>query len=177
MVLVVGVISSAAGMWTVQGDFGELEVLFNQEDGWLFTVPILLVVADITLTMIGLAPGSRIVELNPFVASAVVLGTAALAPFILSYMALSEGVALLMLSLGKRLFHTSGSLRYLPYSAICGAASLGPLSNMALIANPDLGWLGYLLGAFGAVLLTVLVFRQIGKRAGQMVEIGAQVRE
>ncbi len=170
LVLIVGIISSAAGLWIIHQDFDDLTELFNQATGWLFTIPLLLAVADVFLTLFGLSLGSRVMELNPFVNSAVQLGTTALAPFILSYMALSEGAGLLLLGVGKRLFPVSSSLTFLPYSAICGAASLGPLSNMALIVNPDLGWLGYLLGASGAVLLTFLVFQQFGKRAGDNAE-------
>ncbi len=165
-----GIISSGAGLWIIHQDFDDLRELFNQDTGWLFTIPALLAVADVFLTLFGLSLGSRTMELNPFVNSAVQLGITALAPFILSYMALSEGAGLLMLGVGRRLFPVSSSWTLLPYSAICGAASLGPLSNMALIANPDLGWLGYLLGASGAVLFTLLVFQQFGKRVADNAE-------
>lgn len=163
LVLIVGIISSVAGLWIIHQDFDVLTELFNQRTGWLFTIPLLLVSADVVLTLFGLSLGSRITELNPFVASVLQLGAAALAPFILSYMALSEGAGLLMLAVGKRLFPVSSSFTFLPFSAICGAASLGPLSNIAFTVNPDLGWLGYFLGGVVAVLLTLLVFQQLGK--------------
>ncbi len=170
LVLIVGLVSSGAGLWIIHQDFDDLKELFSQSTAWLFTIPVLLAVADVFLTLFGLSLGSRTMELNPFVSSAVQLGTTALAPFILSYMALSEGAGLLMLGVGKRLFPVSSSLTFLPYSAICGAASLGPMSNMVLIVNPDLGWLGYLLGASGAVLFTFLMFQQFGKRAADNAE-------
>ena len=175
LVLIVGIISSAAGLWIIHQDLDNLMELFNRGTGWLFTIPLLLAAADVFLTLFGLSIGSRIMELNPFVNSAVQLGTAALAPFILSYMALSEGVALLMLDVGRKLFPVSDAWKFLPYSAVCGAASVGPLSNMVLIANPDLGWPSYLLAAFGAVLLTVLVFRQLQRgRLVRRIESGSE---
>jgi hypothetical protein len=157
----VGIISSAAGLWIIHQDIDDLTELFSQGAGWLFTIPLLLVSADVFLTLFGLSLGSRVTELNPFVSSAVQLGTMALAPFILSYMALSEGVALLMLGLGRKLFPVSGSSKFLPYSAVCGAASVGPLSNLALIVNPNVGWGGYVLAALGGAVLTVLVLRSL----------------
>ncbi len=165
LVLIVGLVSSGAGLWIIHQDFDDLKELFNQGTGWLFTIPLLLATADIFLTLFGLVPGSRIMELNPFVASAVQVGTVALFPFIISYMALSEGVGLLLLGFGKNFFPVSRSWKFLPYSAVCGAASIGPLSNLALIANPDQGWPSYLLGASGGLLLTVLVFWQLSRKA------------
>ncbi len=135
--------------------------LFRQGTGWLFTIPLLLVSADVFLTLSGLSLGSRVTELNLFVSSAFQLGTTALAPIILSYKALSEGVAMLMLGLGRKLFPVSGSSKFLPYSAVCGAASVGPLSNLALIVNPNVGWGGYVLAALGVAVLTVLVLRSL----------------
>src|SRR5438309_5378264 len=61
---------------------------FLRNDGWIFTIPIALVVADIYLTLIGLSQGAW--EQNPFVASAVLIGPWAVVPFVVSYMALSR---------------------------------------------------------------------------------------
>jgi hypothetical protein len=51
-------------------------------------------------------------------------------------MALSEGLALAMLSLGKWLFGVARPSKYMPFALICGAASFGPISNAELLAFP-----------------------------------------
>ncbi len=158
LILIVGIISSAAGLWIIHQDFDDLRELFNQDTGWLFTIPLLLAAADVFLTLFGLSFGSRVMELNLFVNSAVQIGTTALAPFTLSYMALSEGAGLLMLDVGRKLFPVPGSWKFLPYSAVCGPASLGPMSNLALLGDPDVTWAAHVLGAIGATLLSLFLY-------------------
>src|SRR5256886_13592169 len=103
LITIVGIISAALGIWIVQVDFAELRGLFSRRDGWIFTVPLALVAADVYLTLIVLSTNSQIVELNPFVSSAIGIGAAALIPFIISYLALSQGLGLLMLRVGSYL--------------------------------------------------------------------------
>jgi len=97
LITVVGVVSATVGLWIVKVDFDELRNLFSRVDGWIFTVPLALVAADVYLTLIVLSTNSQIVELNPFVSSAIGIGAAALIPFIISYLALSQGLGLFML--------------------------------------------------------------------------------
>jgi len=102
LVLITGITCLVLGLWIIPKDFEELSNLFSRKDGWIFIIPIALVVTDTYLTLIGLSQGNW--ELNPFVASAVQIGSWAVVPFVVSYMALSEGLALGMLSVGKWLF-------------------------------------------------------------------------
>ena len=76
-ITVVGIISTAVGLWIVKVDFDELRNLFSRRDGWIFTVPLGLVAADVYLTLIVLSTSSQIVGLNPFVSSAIGIGAAA----------------------------------------------------------------------------------------------------
>ena len=134
MILVTGIASLVLGLWIIPADIEELRTLFLRDDGWVFTIPIFLVVADIYLTLFGLSRGSW--ELNPFVDSAVRIGQWAVVPFVVSYMALSEGLALSVLAVGKLLFGANRPLGYMPFALICGVASLGPLNNVILLAAP-----------------------------------------
>src|SRR5712692_5607083 len=134
MVLVTGIACLVLGFWIISTDFEELSKLFFRNDGWIFTIPIALVVADIYLTLYGLSQGAW--ELNPFVSSAVLIGPWAVVPFVVSYLALSEGLALAMLSVGKWLFGVARPSEYMPFALICGAASFGPISNAELLAFP-----------------------------------------
>ncbi len=163
LVLIVGIISSTAGLWIIHQDFDDLTELFNRDTGWLFTIPILLAAADLFLTLFGLSLGSRIMELNPFVASAVQVGAIALLPFVVAYVALSEGLGLLMLHIGKRLFGFGGARSVLPFSAVCGAASIGPMNNFLLLLAPTLVSISFVFGAVGATLLAVLVYRGLSQ--------------
>src|SRR5438445_13440352 len=99
MVLVTGIACLVLGLWIISTDFEELSKLFLRNDGWIFTIPIALVVADIYITLIGLSQGAW--EQNPFVASAVLIGPWAVVPFVVSYIALSGGLALAMTIGGK----------------------------------------------------------------------------
>src|SRR5436853_4427618 len=115
LITVVGIVSATTGLWMLQVDFDELRSLFSRSDGWILTVPLSLVAADVYLTLILLSYNSLFVELNPFVSSAIGIGAAALIPFIISYLALSHGLGLLMLRVGSYLFR---SLEVLQISSI-----------------------------------------------------------
>ncbi len=158
LVLITGVVSSAAGLSAVQGDLAKLQDIFNRREGWLYTTPILLAVTDISLTLAGLRTSLGIVELNPFVASAIEAGAASLMPFTICYILMSEGLALLMLDWGRRLFVATPIMTCLPFCIICGSAALGPLSNVAVIAIPELGALAFLLGIMGAAALSASIY-------------------
>ena len=144
LVLVTGIICLVLGFWIIPTDFDELSKLLSRNDGWVFIIPIALVVTDIYLTLIGLSQGAW--EQNPFVASAVLIGPWAVVPFVLSYMALSEGLALGMLSIGRWLFGVARASRFIPFALICGAASFGPVSNAELLAFPGAGPSNYFVG-------------------------------
>src|SRR5437867_6962375 len=126
-ITVVGIISTAVGLWIVKVDFDELRNLFSRRDGWIFTVPLGLVAADVYLTLIVLSTSSQIVELNPFVSSAIGIGAAALVPFIVSYLSLSQGLGLFMLRVGSYLFGPLKSYRYLPFVSFVERPHLGQL--------------------------------------------------
>ena len=162
LVLITGIACLVVGFWIIPTDFQELYILFSRNDGWMFTIPIVLVVADIYLTLIGLSVGNW--ELNPFVASAVQIGPWAVVPFVVSYIALSEGLALGMLSVGKWLFGVVRSSRFMPFALICGAASFGPLSNAELLAFPGASSGASIVSVVvGVVTLTVGIYTHFRK--------------
>ena len=162
LVLITGIACLVVGLWIIPTVFQELHKLFSRNDGWMFTIPIVLVVADIHLTLIGLSVGNG--ELNPFVASAVQIGPWAVVPFVVSYIALSEGLALGMLSIGKWLFGAARSSRFMPFALICGAASFGPLSNAELLAFPVTGSGASIVGVVGGIVtLTVSIYTHFRK--------------
>ncbi len=163
LITIVGIISAALGIWIVQVDFAELRGLFSRRDGWIFTVPLALVAADVYLTLIVLSTNSQIIELNPFVSSAIETGATALIPFIISYLALSQGLGLLMLRVGSYLFGPLKSYRYLPFVSICGAAAFGPASNLILLLDPNAGLAAYSFGALGCVVLSLILFTKVEK--------------
>lgn len=165
LIMIVGIISAAVGLWIVKVDFEELRDLFARRDGWIFTVPLALVAADVYLTLIVLSTNSQIVELNPFVSSAIAIGATALVPFIISYLALSQGLGLFMLRIGSYLFGPLKSSRYLPFVSICGAAAFGPASNLVLLLDPNAGLIAYFLGGLGCAALSVILFTRIVKIA------------
>ena len=162
-ITIIGIVSATVGLWIVKVDFDELRALFSRRDGWIFTVPLALVAADVYLTLIVLSTNSQIVELNPFVSSAIAIGTAALVPFIVSYLALSQGLGLFMLRVGAYLFGSLKSYRYLPFVSICGVAAFGPASNLVLLLDPTAGLVAYLLGALGCVMLSIFLFTKVEK--------------
>src|SRR5207245_8212062 len=146
-ITIIGIVSATVGLWIVRVDFDELRALFSRRDGWIFTVPLGLVAADVYLTLIVLSTNSQIVELNPFVSSAIGIGASALIPFIVSYLALSQGLGLFMLRVGSYLFGPLKSSRYLPFVLICGAAGFGPASNLVLFLDPNVGVAADVIGA------------------------------
>src|SRR5207249_8834487 len=163
VITIVGIVSATVGLWIVRIDVEELRGLFSRRDGWIFTVPLALVAADVYLTLIVLSTNSQIIELNPFVSSAIETGATALIPFIISYLALSQGLGLLMLRVGSYLFGPLKSYRYLPFVSICGAAAFGPASNLILLLDHTAGLVAYLLGALGCVMLSMFLFTKIEK--------------
>ena len=86
LVLVAGIFASTLGLWTINVDADELSALFFRKDGWIFTIPLILVPLDISLTIFGLTHGTGIVELNPFVSAAFHNGTGVLTAFVIAYM-------------------------------------------------------------------------------------------
>lgn len=160
LVSVAGVIALGLGLWIVHVDLDELQQLFRRNDGWVFTIPIALVASDAYLTLVVPSFSSQIVELNPFVASAIQFGASALVPFVLSYLALSEGLALLMLKIGDSLFDVSKP-RFVPFALVCGAASFGPFSNLLGLAFGYVTLLVYILGLTAAGLMAALVYRTL----------------
>jgi hypothetical protein len=157
LVLITGIACLVVGLWIIPAELQELYKLFSRNDGWIFTIPIVLVVADISLTLIGLSEDNW--ELNPFVASAVQVGPWAVVPFVVSYIALSEGLALGMLSVGKWLFGVVQTSRFMPFAITCGVASFGPLSNAELMAFPRAGPGASIVGiVVGVVALAVGIY-------------------
>src|SRR5207245_8695258 len=69
LITVVGIISATVGLWIVKVDFDELRSLFSRSDGWIFTVPLALVAADVYLTLIVISTTSQFVYLHYFVSS------------------------------------------------------------------------------------------------------------
>ncbi len=150
LVLITGIACLVLGLWIIPIDLEQLSKLFSRSDGWIFTIPIGLVVADIYLTLVGLSKGNW--ELNPFVASAVQIGPWAVVPFVVSYMALSEGLALWMLSIGKWLFGVVQQSRFMPFALTCGVASFGPVSNSMLLIFPGAGSVSYSAGTMVVIV-------------------------
>ena len=163
LITIVGIAATTVGLWILQVDFDVLRTLFSRSDGWIFTVPLALVAADVYLTLIVLSTNSQIVELNPFVSSAIGIGASALIPFTVSYLALSLGLGLFMLRVGSYLFGPLKSSRYLPFVSICGAASFGPASNLVLLVDPNAGVAAYFIGALGCAMLSLILFTQVEK--------------
>jgi hypothetical protein len=162
LITIVGIISTSMGLWIVPADFDAFRGLATRVDGWIFTVPLALAAIDIYLTLIILTTSSQIVELNPFVSSAIGIGAAAVVPFVVSYLALSEGLGLLMLRVGSYLFSNSRS-RYLPFVLICGAASFGPASNLVLLVDSSAGPFSYWVAGLGSTLMSLVLFIKINR--------------
>jgi len=161
LILVTGIACLVFGLWIIPTDLEELSELFSRNDGWIFIIPIALVVADIYLTLIGLSQGNW--EMNPFVASAVQVGPWAVVPFVVSYLALSEGLALVMLNVGKWLFGVMRPSRFMPFALTCGAASFGPLNNAELLTLPGAGSsISFVVIVVGVVALTMAIYAHFG---------------
>src|SRR5439155_1856080 len=52
LITVVGIVSTRTGLRRLRLAFDELRSLFSRSAGWIFTVPLLLVAADVYLTLI-----------------------------------------------------------------------------------------------------------------------------
>ncbi|HYY91388.1 MAG TPA: hypothetical protein VE955_05310 [Candidatus Dormibacteraeota bacterium] len=159
LVMVVGVVSVAAGLWIVGIDIEEFLRLTTIRNGFVFVFPITFVALDLYTTLINLASNSQSVELNPFVSSAIQYGTVAVVPFLVSYIALSQGLALLMLKMGRALFGSSAQRSILPFAMICAASSFGPLSNLIGIAVGFVNLTIYLVAGVSSSLLGFTVYR------------------
>jgi hypothetical protein len=157
LISIIGIVCLFAGFPSAYQDTRLLNKLFAESNGWLYTLPIILASADIYLTLIGLSYG-RTEELNRFVALAASAGSSFIIPFAISYMALSEGLAVLMLGFGRRLYGTASRERYLPFALICGAASFGPFSNLLIISGTVNGVVSYAAGIFAAGTLSLSVY-------------------
>ncbi len=161
LITVVGIICAVMGLWIVRVDVDEFRGLVARRDGWIFATPLALASSDVFLTLVVLSTSSQIIELNPFVSSAIGIGAIAVIPFIVSYLALSQGLGLFMLRLGSYLFGSSKSYKYLPFVLICGAASFGPASNLVLALDPNAGLAAYFLGALGCCAVSIFLFTHI----------------
>ena len=144
--------------------------LFDRMDGWLYLIPLLLSSGDVIVTLIGLSSSSGAVELNPQVASAVQAGSPILAAFTISYLTLSAGLTLLVLHTGQVLF-PSRSSRFLPFGMICGAASFGFLNNLIVLTLPPASGFSITGAAFGAILLSVVVFALLVRGDNRLTKI------
>jgi hypothetical protein len=161
LITIVGIMSAAIGLWIVQVDFDELRSLLGRPDGWIFTIPMALAASDVYLTLVVLSTSSQVAELNPFVSSAIGIGAIAIVPFIVSYLALTQGLGLLMLRFGKYLFGPSRFSKYLPFVLICGAAALGPAGNLVLLLDANAGSAAYVFAALGCAVFALVLFRKI----------------
>jgi hypothetical protein len=160
-ILTLGIITSAIGLSLISNDLKQLSDLFNRRDGWIFTLPIIFASLDISLSIAGPATG-RVIELNPFIASAVLSGTLAIFSFYISYIAMSEGLALMIINIGRSLFGTNGSSMFLAFAITCGIAAFGPLTNiLILLTGPVIGL--YLCGAFCSSVVSTAIFLHFRK--------------
>lgn len=163
LIMIVGILFSAIGLGTINHDMHEALQLFERQDGWVFTLPILLASMDILVTTIGLAT-AQTRELNPLIASALAAGGISIGAFFVSYVILAEGLALLMLNLGKALFGTDSVMRYVAFAMVCGVAGFGPFTDITILTiGPTLG-LYVLFGSISSVVLStglVAHFRRI----------------
>jgi len=159
LITAMGIISVIAGLWSIGGDLNFFCNLASKTNGYLYTIPIMLVAADIYSTLFSLSLNSQATELNPFVASAVQYGSTALVPFLASYLALSQGTGLLMITTGKKLFGDACSVRFLPFAIVCGVSAFGPFSNIIGILLGYGTLLSFALGAIGSLAMSAQVFR------------------
>jgi hypothetical protein len=163
LITIIGVASVAMGLWIVQVDFDELCILLSRRDGWIFMIPIALATSDVYLTLIVLSTSSQVVELNPLVSSAIGIGVIAVVPFIVSYMALTQGLGLFMLRFGRYLFGRSSFSEYLPFVLICGVAAFGPASNLVLLIAINAGLARNVLASLGCAVLALVLFKRIDR--------------
>jgi hypothetical protein len=162
LVLVVGVLCSAAGLWIIDNDLNQFVKLLNRGDGLLYLTPLLLGSGDLVFTLIGLSSSRTVIELNPLVSLAIQGGPAVFVAFAISYLTLSAGLTLLMLQTGRILF-PSRPWRFLSLAMICGAGSFGLLNNLIVLAVPDFSEYSLVGAIIGAVVLAGWVFERLVK--------------
>jgi len=159
LITMIGVISVVAGLWSIGGDLNFFCHLASKINGYVYAIPITLVAADIYSTLLSLSLNSQAIELNPFVASAIQYGSMTMVPFLASYLALSQGTGLLMITTGKKLFGDASSARFLPFAIVCGVSAFGPFSNIVGILLGYGSLLSLALGAIGSLAMSAQVFR------------------
>ena len=160
-ILTLGIVTLAIGLSIISNDIQQLSDLFNRRDGWIFMLPIIFASLDVCLSVAGPETG-RVIELNPFIASAILSGTPAVFSFYISYIAMSEGLALMMIGLGKSLFAVKGPNVYLGFGITCGIAAFGPLNNILLLLTGPVTGL-YLYGASGSAVVSTVIFLHLRK--------------
>ncbi len=165
-VLCTGVVSAATGLWIISPDLQSLSVLLRGRQGWLFSIPFVLVASDLFLTVAGMSWRTTLLELNPFVERTLQLGPAGVLCYAVSYSMLSVGIALMMNHMGKALSAVSDSWRPLPYSMVCGAGSFGTISNTYLILGLGPIWTVYLVGSGGAVFFSGAFYYLLRRSTG-----------
>lgn len=162
LILITGILCLVMGIWIIPKDLRKVQALFSRRDGWIFTIPVVLAVADVYLTLLGLSRGSR--ELNPYVSSAVQIGPWAVVPFLVAYIALSEGLAVAILTVGSWMFGTDRALRYIPFALVCGAASVGPLNNILFLTSLAAAPMIYFVAlVIGVIAMPVGIFLHFGR--------------
>jgi len=161
LITVVGTISLTSGLWTVSIDIDEFRRLATIRNGYVFILPIVFVALDMYSTLINLSLNSRTAELNPLVASIIQYGPGAVAPFLVSYIALSQGLALFMLRIGAWLFERPRALRILPFAVVCSASSFGSLSNLLGLVLGYHTLLVYLIAITGSMALGSVILRVV----------------
>ena len=158
LITTTGIIAVSAGLWNIKIDLDEFRRLAATKAGYVFVLPVVIVILDLYSTMISLSLNSQTVELNPFVASAIQYGSAALIPFLISYLALSQGLALLMLAIGSWLFGDSKSIRLLPFALVCGVSAFGPFNNLIGLAVGYTNLFVYVSAIVGSALLAAMIY-------------------
>ena len=158
LITIVGLVCLVAGLWNVSYDLDEFRKLADSPFGYVYALPLAFVSLDLYSTVTSLSLNSGTMELNPFVSSAIQNGFAVLFPFFISYLALSQGLAIFMLRIGTWLFGESSAMRVLPFALICGVSSFGPLSNILGLALRD-GWAVFVLAGLGSAVLAIVVSR------------------
>lgn len=159
-VTLIGIISIVAGLWIVDTDFDKIRSLAEGRLGIVYVIPILFAALDLYSTLASLSFESQTVELNPFVASAIQFGPVALVPFFISYLFLSQGLGLLMVSLGGILDRESPG-RFVPYALICGISSFGPISNLSGLGIGYVSVFAYVFGVVGSAIMAIVVYRTL----------------
>ena len=155
LITVVGIFCLIVGLWSVNNDLDEFRHLANGPAGLVYVLPIVFVSLDVCSTLTSLSLNSGTIELNPFVSSAIQYGFAAMAPFVISYLALSQGLGFLMLRFGSWLFGELAWVRVLPFALICAISSFGPFSNMLGMVLGYEGLLVYVLAGLTSAVLAV----------------------